>query len=73
MLDALNVDLTSTDQTLTKQTRKLFIGGAGTLKVTMASGKTLTFTGVLAGSYLDLAVTKVFKTGTTATNIVALF
>lgn len=73
MLDASVVDLTSTDVTLTKQTRAVFVGGAGTLKVIMASGKTVTFTGVLAGAYLPLAVTKVFKTGTSATNIMALF
>lgn len=73
MLDASNVDLSQTDATLPRQTREIFIGGAGTLKVTMVSGKTVTFTGVIAGSRLPLAVVKVFRTGTTATNIVALF
>jgi hypothetical protein len=39
----------------------------------MASGNSLTLTGVTAGSVLPLRVTKVKSTGTTATNIAALW
>lgn len=73
MIDAAAVDLSSTDVTFTRQTRALFVGGTGTLKVIMASGRTVTLTGVLSGAWLPLGVLKVFKTGTSATNIVALF
>lgn len=51
----------------------LFIGGAGNLRVLTAGGDDVTFTGVLAGSFLPVQVTRVFSTGTTATNIVALW
>jgi hypothetical protein len=58
---------------LTNVTRALFIGGAGNLVVIDQSGNTTTFTGVLAGTILQLRVTRVKATGTTATNIVALW
>mgnify|MGYP000367202920 CR=1 FL=1 len=51
----------------------LFIGGAGNLRVLTAGGDDVTFTGVLAGSFLPVQVTRVYSTGTTATNIVALW
>jgi len=51
----------------------LFIGGAGNLRVLTAGNDDVTFTGVLAGSFLPVQVTRVFATGTTATNIVALW
>lgn len=73
MQDAKAIVISSTDHVLTKNTRAVFIGGAGNLKVVMASGNIATLTGVLAGSYLPLSISKVFKTGTTATNITALF
>lgn len=52
--------------------RAIFVGGAGNLAVTMIDGTALTFTGVVAGSILPIAVTRIKSTGTTATNIVAL-
>jgi hypothetical protein len=60
------------DVTVLPQTDALFIGGAGNLTVTMQDGNDLVLTGVLAGTRLDLAVTKV-KAATTATNITALY
>jgi hypothetical protein len=59
--------------TLPYLTQRLFVGGAGNLVVTMADGNDVTFTGLLAGAILEIAVTKVKATGTTATNMVALF
>ncbi len=50
----------------------LFVGGAGNLAVVTAGGDSVTFTGVLAGTVLNIAVTKVMSTGTTATNITGL-
>ena len=52
----------------------LFVGGAGAIKVDMVGGTTaVTLTGVVAGSVLPLRVSRVYATGTTATNIVALY
>jgi hypothetical protein len=51
----------------------LYIGGAGNLRVLTAGGDDITFNGVLAGSFLPVQVTRVFVTGTSATNIIALW
>ena len=59
----------------------LYVGGAGDVDVEMESGKRVIFTGVAAGSFLPILVTKVYLTNdadtiaktTTATNIIALF
>lgn len=61
----------STD--LTTSSRYVFVGGAGALKVNLVSGTTLTLTGVTAGTVLPLRVSRVWATGTTATNIAVLF
>jgi hypothetical protein len=51
----------------------LYVGVAGDVKVKMASGKDVVFTAMPAGSFMPVNVLKVFATGTTATNIVALW
>ena len=51
----------------------LYIGVTGDVKVKTASGNEVVFTGVPAGSFMPVQVTQVFATGTTATNIVALW
>ena len=51
----------------------LYVGGAGNLKVTTAGGDDVTFTGVLAGSFIPVQVVRVWSTGTSATSIVALW
>ncbi|MBX5206701.1 hypothetical protein [Rhizobium sp. NZLR11] len=53
--------------------RALFVGGAGNIAVTMAGGQSLTFTGVVAGAVLPIRVSRILVTGTTATNIVAVW
>lgn len=50
----------------------LFVGGAGAVKLDCADGRTLTITGITAGSIIPIAGTRVYSTGTTATNIAAL-
>lgn len=50
----------------------LFVGGAGTVKVTMIGGGVVTFSGVAAGQFLPINVIRVWSTGTTATLILAL-
>lgn len=66
------VAVVKSDTTVLIETRGLWIGGAGDVTVTMAGpgAEDCTFVGVLAGSILPVAVTKV-KAATTATNIVA--
>lgn len=54
-------------------TNGLYVGGAGNVKVDMQDGSTVTFNGVVAGTTLPIQVRKVYATGTTATNIIALF
>lgn len=58
---------------LTYTARYLFVGGAGNLSVIMDSGTTVAFNGVTAGSVLPIRAARVRATGTTATNIVAMW
>tara|TARA_Y100001980_G_scaffold20810_1_gene5860 strand:- start:321 stop:824 length:504 start_codon:yes stop_codon:yes gene_type:complete len=51
----------------------LYIGGAGNLKVTTVAGDTVTFNALNAGTFFPVQVKKVFDTGTSASNIVALW
>ena len=51
--------------------RRLWIGGAGAVTINTLAGHSLTYTGVPAGTYLQMRASRVFATGTTATNIVA--
>jgi hypothetical protein len=51
----------------------LYVGGAGNLRVLTAGGDDVTFSGVLAGSYVPIQVQRVFATGTAATNIIAIW
>ena len=56
-----------------RPTRGLYIGGDGDLKVDMALGSTVTFSGLLAGTILPVQVVRVYSTDTTATNVLALY
>ena len=51
----------------------LFIGVGGTLRVITAGGQDITFNAILGGTFLPVQVLKVFKTGTSATNLIALW
>jgi hypothetical protein len=53
--------------------RALYIGGAGNLKVTTADGSVVTFNGLTAGSVLPVRTKIAWATGSTATNVVALW
>ena len=54
-------------------TTALYIGGAGNVTVRMLMGGTVTFAAVPAGTQLRIRAKGVNATGTTATNIVALY
>jgi hypothetical protein len=51
----------------------LYVGSKGTLRVTTSSGDEVTFVNIQDGSFIPVQVLKVFSTGTTASNIVALW
>lgn len=58
---------------LAQYARALYVGVGGDVKVTTLGGDTVTFTAVSGGGVLPICVRKVFSTGTTATNILALW
>jgi hypothetical protein len=49
----------------------IYIGGSGNLKVVTSGGDIVTYSNVLAGSFLPINIKQVYTTGTTATNILA--
>ena len=52
----------------------LYIGGGGDVTVDLAKGgSNITFPAVFAGTWMPILVTRVYLTGTSATNIVRLF
>lgn len=56
---------------LATASKRLWVGGAGNVKVLTVGGATVTYTSVPAGTYLNVRAAQVFNTGTSATNIVA--
>lgn len=57
---------------LPRTTRAVYVGTAGTLRVTMLSGEVATFAGAQAGVVYPLRVIRVMATGTTAGGIIGL-
>jgi hypothetical protein len=51
----------------------LYVGTGGTLKVLTEGGDEVTFTNIQDGSFFPVNVIKVFSTGTSATNIIAIW
>lgn len=49
-----------------------FVGGAGAVKVHTVRGRDVVLTGCLAGTVYEVAITRVWSTGTTATNVLGL-
>ncbi|WP_371346100.1 hypothetical protein [Ancylobacter sp. IITR112] len=65
-------DITPSDSTdLAEVPKALYVNGAGTIKVTMVAGGTVTFT-VASPGPLDIGPARVWATGTTATGIIGL-
>ena len=68
------VAITPSDSTdLAYISRALFIGGAGTIRVTPTSGQSAVTYTVPAGMILPIRVSRVWSTGTTATNVVSWY
>lgn len=65
--------VTTSDSADILDTRALYVGVGGDVKVTMAYGDVVTFVGVPSGSILPVQVTRVWATGTAANSILALY
>jgi hypothetical protein len=66
--------VTPNDSTVLDRTRGVYVGTTGDLTVDMhGEGDSILFASVPAGSLLPLCVTKIYATGTTADEIVAVF
>lgn len=68
--------ITPNDNTdLSYVTKGVYVGGSGDITATMADGVSgdVVFKAVPVGAVLPIAVSRVKATGTTATNLVALF
>jgi hypothetical protein len=51
----------------------LYVGNTGNLKVMTVGGDEVTFVNIQGGSFIPVQVLRVFATGTTASNIIALW
>ena len=69
---AVSIVASDTDE-LEYVTRAIYIGGDGDVKVVTSDGDTVIFQGLLAGTLLPIRVRQVYSTGTTATNMIALW
>ena len=69
---ATNAAAVTLDAPLARAARAFYIGGAGNLALTMEDGTTTTFQNVAVGIF-PVGGRIVAASGTTATNIVALF
>ena len=58
---------------LSAVTRAVYVGGSGNMVVITAGGETVTLTGLVVGTLLPIAVSRVKSTNTTATNLIALW
>jgi hypothetical protein len=58
---------------LDNYSRALWVGGAGNIALTTAGGDSITLSNIVAGSLIPIQAKIVLSTGTTATNIVALY
>ncbi len=72
--DTVDIPSISTDPGASKNNGcVLFVGGAGNLKVRTVGGDDVTFNGINTGAFIPVQVVRVFSTGTSATNIIALW
>jgi hypothetical protein len=54
-------------------TKGVYVGVSGDVKVTLSSGAVLTFTGLSSGAIHPIAAKRIWATGTTALNILAVY
>lgn len=71
--DTANIPSVSTEDGSGNNGCVLYVGGGGNLKVLTVSGDEVTFVNIQDGSFVPIQVLRVFSTGTTSTNIVAIW
>jgi hypothetical protein len=71
--DTVNIPYVGGDGTTPSWPCTLYIGTGGNLRVLTEGNDDVTFVNVLGGTTLPVNVVRVFTTGTTASNIVALW
>tara|TARA_R110001599_G_scaffold347011_1_gene572880 strand:+ start:23044 stop:23310 length:267 start_codon:yes stop_codon:yes gene_type:complete len=53
---------------------KIYVGTGGDLKVDTTDGQTITLKNIASGTYIDwIEIRKIYRTGTTARDIVAIY
>ncbi len=72
-IESASVVTTSDSTNLTNVTRGLYVGVAGDVKVTLSSGNVITIKNLAAGVVHPFRVSRVWATGTTATDIVGCY
>lgn len=65
--------ITTSDTVNLETPSVVYVGTTGNVKVNTAQGDTVTFTGVPAGAVIPVQVTRVWATGTTASNMVRIY
>ena len=60
-------------QDLPYLTRAIYVGGDGDIRLTLQDGSEITFSAAVAGTVLPLRASRIWQSGTSATNLVALW
>lgn len=68
-----DTDNISVNTEASKSGNVLYVGTNGNIKVMTVGGDEVTFVNIQGGSFIPVQVLKVFATGTTASNILALW
>lgn len=58
---------------LTIVTRAIYTGSGGNIKVDMSDGGTVTFASVPAGAIIPVCISRLYSTGTAATDVIGLY
>ena len=69
---AEDVDVSAADYDA-DQNVALFVGTGGDIKVDLVDGGTVTLKNIFDGTFLPIVVDKVYNTGTTASDIIAMW
>lgn len=71
--DTTNIPSVSTENGSGNNGCVLYVGGGGNLKVLTVGNDEVTFVNIQDGSFFPIQVLRVYATGTTATNILAIW
>ena len=71
--DTLDIPSLSTSPEQRNNGCVLYVGGTGDIRVLTAGGNDVKFASIATGTFMPVQVLRVYSTGTTATNIVALW